>query len=41
VQSRADYERECERLEREYAVFDGKSFAGLRKAWEAARARRA
>jgi hypothetical protein len=40
VQSRADYERECERLEREYAPFDGKSFRGLKAAWMAKHGRR-
>jgi hypothetical protein len=40
VQSRASYEREVERVEREYAVFDGKSFQGLKAAWEAKHGRR-
>jgi hypothetical protein len=42
VQSRADYEREIREIERaarrrEADVFDGKSFRGLRDAWEAKR----
>jgi hypothetical protein len=37
VQTREEYERECEQIERANAPFDGKSFRGLRAAWEAAR----
>jgi hypothetical protein len=37
VQTAEEHKRECEQIERASAPFDGRSFRGLRAAWEAAR----
>jgi hypothetical protein len=39
VQTHEEYEREVREVERSTAPFDGKSFRGLRLAWEEARRR--